>query len=477
MKKPTFYITTPIFYPNGYLHMGHAYVTTFSDILARYNRIVGNETYFLTGADENTEKVVRAAKSLGKDPKVYLDEIVSSFRTLFDDFEISYDQFIRTSDEKVHWPGAQEVWRRLVTSGDIEKRSYQGLYCLGHESFVTEKDLVNGICPDHGEAPQLITEENYFFKLSKYTGIIKKKIESNEIEILPQSRRNEILALLERGLEDVSFSRPSSKMSVGIPVPGDPSQKIYVWCDALVNYISALGFGRTDDELFKKFWPNVTHVIGKDILRFHAAFWPAMLMSAGLPVPKRIFVHALITSGGRKMSKSLGNVIDPQKLAHEYGVEAVRFHLARHISPFEDGEMTEESFKVAYNADLANGLGNLVSRIMKMATTHISASVEVGEYEPTTLYKAAFKDFDIQAAVVQISIHITNLDEKIQKEQPFKVIKDDKEKGIKIIKELIKDLFVIAKMLEPIMPQTALTIQTLVRENKMPAAPLFMRKD
>ncbi|HEY9481231.1 MAG TPA: methionine--tRNA ligase [Candidatus Paceibacterota bacterium] len=476
MKKP-FYITTPIFYPNGFLHMGHAYVTTLCDVLARYHRLSGDQTYFLTGADENTEKVVRAAKAVGKDPKIYLDEIVKSFRDLFDSFEISYDQFIRTSDEKVHWPGAQEVWKRLVASGDIEKRSYEGLYCQGHEAFVTEKDLVDGKCPDHGEAPVLLREENYFFKLSKYTKQVKDKIEKGEIEIVPQSRRNEILALLERGLEDVSFSRPADKMSVGIPVPGDPSQKIYVWCDALVNYISALGFGRADQTLFDTFWSGVTHVIGKDILRFHAAIWPAMLMSAGLPVPRRILVHGLIISGGKKMSKSLGNVIDPLALSHEYGVEPVRYYLARYISPFEDGEMTLDSFKSAYNADLANGLGNLVSRVMRMASTHLSASANVSTVSIPAEYAAAFERFDIQAAAGVITKAIAEADQTIQEKAPFKLVKTDKEAAVKIIANLCTRLFAIGKMLEPIMPQTAVTIQTLVRENKMPDAPLFLRKE
>jgi methionyl-tRNA synthetase len=476
MKK-TFYITTPIFYPNANLHMGHAYVTTFCDILARYNRMVGNETYFLTGADENTEKVALAAKKAGKGTKAYLDEIVSGFQSLFGELEISNDQFIRTSDEEVHFPGAVEIWKRLVKAGDIEKRSYEGLYCIGHEAFITEKDLVDGKCPDHNEVPQKVREENYFFKLSKYTDAIRQKIEKGEIEIAPQSRKNEILALLGRGLEDVSFSRPSDKMSVGIPVPGDPNQKIYVWCDALVNYISALGFGRKDDELYKKFWPNVVHVIGKDILRFHAAIWPGMLLSAGLPLPKKIFVHGLITSGGRKMSKTLGNVIDPLALVKEYGVEPVRYYLARHISPFEDGEMTLESFKAAYNGELANGLGNLVSRVMKMATTHLAASTQTPEGDIPDDYKKTLDSFDIQTASNIVWKHITDADQLIQEKEPFKLVKTDKAAAQEIITDLCTRLYAIARMLYPILPKTSETIKTLVREHKMPESPLFLRKE
>ncbi|MDO8620214.1 MAG: methionine--tRNA ligase, partial [bacterium] len=406
----TFYITTPIFYPNANLHLGHAYNTTLVDIIARYHRLKGEEVYLLTGADENTEKVVRAASLAGVETKVYLDGIVANFKELFKKLNISYDQFIRTSDEKVHFPGAEEMWRRLVEAGDIEKRSYEGLYCVGHEAFITEKDLVEGKCPDHGETPQKLREENYFFKLSNYTKAVSEKIQSGELQIIPETRKNEILALLARGLEDVSFSRPSDKVSVGVKVPGDPSQTIYVWCDALVNYLSALGFGRKDDELFKKFWPADVHVIGKDILRFHAAIWPAMLLSAKLPLPKQLFVHGFITSGGKKMSKTLGNVIDPNELIAEYGGEAVRFFLARHISPFEDGDITLESFKEAYNADLANGIGNLTSRVMKMAMDNLSGPVSVGEKTIPADFLKAFDDYDVQGATALVSRAMSALD-------------------------------------------------------------------
>ncbi len=526
-----FYITTPIFYPNANLHLGHAYNTTLVDVLARYHRLTGDEVYLLTGADENTEKVVRAAAAAGVETKAYLDGIVATFKDLFQKLDISYDQFIRTSDKEVHFPGAQEMWRRLVAAGDIEKRSYAGLYCVGHESFITEKELVDGKCPDHGEAPQNIAEENYFFKLSKYTGAIKEKIVSGEFEIVPATRKNEILALLDRGLEDVSFSRPSDKVSVGVPVPGDPSQTIYVWCDALVNYLSALGFGSADDALFKKFWPADVHVLGKDILRFHAAIWPAMLLSASLPLPKRLLVHGFITSRGKKMSKTLGNVIDPNALIIEYGGEAVRFFLARHISPFEDGDLTVESFKDAYNADLANGIGNLTSRILKMSSEHLalippflkevaesarsesagwrikslpledsSASYRSGtpcasedgrsrsceapsiRFSPFSKgripdnYAAAFASFNIQRAAEIISETIATLDRRIQETQPFKLVKTDPEKGRAVIIELVIGLNAVARMLTPFMPETSKKIQELVKANHMPSEPLFPRK-
>lgn len=471
----TFYITTPIYYPNAKLHMGHAYTTTICDILARAHKLQGEDVYFLTGADENTEKVARAAKEAHKETREYLDEIIENFRDLFKKLEIDENQFIRTSDEKNHWPGVVEIWKRLEKAGDIEKRSYEGLYCVGHEAFVTEKDLIDGKCPEHNEVPQLLKEENYFFKLSKYTRQIKEKIESGEMEIIPESRKNEILALLERGLEDISFSRSAEKMSVGIPVPSDSSQKIYVWGDALVNYISALGFGR-DDELYKKFWPGM-HVIGKDILRFHAAIWPGMLLSAGIPLPKKILVHGFITSRGKKMSKSLGNTIDPLKLIEDYGAEAVRYYLARHISPFEDGDLTEESFKDAYNAGLANGLGNLTSRIMKMARDNLNGPVEIFDENIPQEFFDYLEKFEINKTCEFIWKEISEMDKYIQENQPFKVVKTDKEKGQKMISDLVVRLYSVARMLNPILPETSEKIKSLIKQNKTPEKPLFARKD
>ena len=472
----TFYITTPIFYPNANLHLGHAYNTTLVDILARYHRLKGDDVYLLTGADENTEKVVRAASLAGMKTEAYLDGIVANFKSLFQKLNISYDQFIRTSDERVHFSGAQEMWRRLVEAGDIEKRSYEGLYCVGHEAFITEKDLVDGKCPDHEETPQNLREENYFFKLSKYTKAVSEKIQSGEFRVIPETRKNEIVALLERGLEDVSFSRPSDKVSVGVPVPDDPSQTIYVWCDALVNYLSALGFGREDNALFKKFWPASVHVIGKDILRFHAAIWPAMLLSAKLPLPKQLFVHGFITSGGKKMSKTIGNVIDPNELIAEYGGEAVRFFLARHISPFEDGDITKESFKEAYNADLANGIGNLTSRIMKMASDNLAVPVHIPERSIPEDFLDAFDRYDVQEATTLISKSMSAIDARIQETAPFKLVKVDKVKGVALIEEMVRELYAVARMLNPILPETSEKIKSLIKKNRMPSEPLFPRK-
>lgn len=474
MADKTFYVTTPIFYPNANLHLGHAYVTTLSDILARYHRLMGEPTYFLTGSDENTQKIVAPAALAGQTPQEFLDEKVAGFKSLFERLDISYDQFIRTTDQKAHWPGAVALWKRLVEAGDIYKKEYEGLYCVGHEAFITEKELVDGKCPDHGTAPERLKEENYFFKLSRYTDAIRQKIESKELRVLPETREREILSLLNEGLQDVSFSRPKHSNSVGIPVPGDESQVMYVWCDALSNYITALGYGR-DDELYKKFWPGM-HVVGKDILRFHAAIWPGMLLSAGLPLPKEILVHGMILSGGKKMSKTLGNVIDPQELLAEYGTDAVRYYLARYISPFEDGDITKEHFKDAYNADLANGLGNLVARIMKLAEDNLPEPVKV----EATPYPQAFTDaldtFEPNKALDVVWERIKLLDQQITDTAPFKVIKTNLEEGRELIAALVQELAAVDLMLEPIMPQTSKKIIDAIIANKKPEN-LFARKD
>jgi len=472
-----FYITSPIFYPNANLHMGHAYAMTLCDILARSAKLQEKETYFLTGSDENTGKIIQTFTEKGQDVGEYLKELTQNFKNLYASLDISYDQFIQTSDRKKHWPGAILMWKKLVEAGDIYKSKYVGLYCVGCETFYTEKDLVDGKCPIHLTVPQKIEEDNYFFRLSKYTEQIKNKIQNDELKIIPETRKNEILALLGRGLEDVSFSRPIKNVPHGIPVPGDSEQVIYVWCDALVNYISALGYGRTDDELFKKFWPADAHVIGKDILRFHAAIWPAMLLSAKLPLPKLILSHGMINSGGHKMSKSLGNVIDPVELISEYGKDAVRYYLAREVSVFEDSDMTMDKFKEAYNANLANGLGNLVSRVMKMAEDNLDMPVKIPEWEDMETYFNFLNNFEIGKACDYIWLQIGILDQTIQETQPFKVVKVNKEVGQKMIMDLVVKLYSVARMLNPILPETSSKIKSLIKENKSPEEPLFLRKE
>jgi methionyl-tRNA synthetase len=476
MKKNSFYITGTIFYPNAKLHLGHAYTSTVCDILNRYHKLKGENSYFLTGADENTGKVVKAAEEEGKTTEAFLTGITEGFKKLYVDLNIDYDEFTRSTDKEKHWPASIKLWNKLVESGDIYKSSYSGLYCASCEAFYTEKDLVDGKCPYHYILPEKIEEQNYFFKLSRYTNEIKAKIESNEFEIVPSTRRNEILALLERGLEDVSFSRPIKNVPHGIPVPGDPEQVIYVWCDALVSYISGIGYG-TDEEKFEKYWPADVHVIGKDILRFHAAIWPAMLMSAGLSLPKKLLVHGLITSQGKKMSKSLGNVIDPYDLINEFGSESLRYFLARKVPIFEDGDLTFESLKDAYNGELANGLGNLASRILTLSEKYLEKCPEIPEQSDFSEYFEFYEKFDIKQAADYVWEKIGELDRFIQETEPFKVIKVDEQKGKDLISKMVLDLYQIARMLNPIMPKTNETLKKLIKENKKPTAPLFLRKE
>jgi len=465
-EKKTFYITTPIFYPNASPHMGHAYTTVLCDALARYHKLMGYNTYFLTGTDEHTEKVVQAAQKVGQEPDKYLEDIVGRFKELYKNLDISYDQFIRTSDKETHWPGVIEMWKRLETSGDIYKAEYAGLYCVGCESFLTEKELIDGKCPDHDVEPENVSEENYFFRLSKYTDAIKEVVVSNKIQIIPEIRKNEISALLDSGLQDVSFSRPKEKMTWGIPVPGDESQTMYIWMDALTNYITALGFGRGDENM--DFWPG-THVIGKDILRFHTAFWPAMLLSAGLPLPKAVFIHGMITSGGRKMSKSLGNIIDPQELVNKYGTDATRYLLLKHVHPLDDTDITWERLDEWYTANLVNGLGNLVARVMKMAETYLDKGIEhpaVAEFPKE--YTDSIVKFRMDQALDYVWKRVGELDEKITVTEPFKVIKVDEDKGKKLIIELAEELYLIVRMLNPFLPKTNEIVKKAILANKKP---------
>lgn len=459
--------------------MGHAYTMTLCDVFSRYHKLIGENTYFLTGADENTGKVIKAAVERNQTLDVFLADINNGFKKLYQDLDINYDQFIQTTDKLNHWPGAIALWNKLVNAGDIYLSSYEGQYCQNCEAFYMDKDLMEGKCPMHNTVPEKIKEENYFFRLSKYTLEIKKNIENGTMRIVPETRKNEILAQLERGLQDISFSRPIKNVPHGIPVPNDPTQVIYVWCDALVNYISALGYGTNNPELFDNFWPASMQVIGKDILRFHSAIWPAMLLSAGLPLPKALLVHGFITSGGQKMSKSVGNVIDPKILIADYGKDALRYFLAREISPFDDGDITLEKFKNAYNANLANGLGNLVSRVMKMAESYgVRVHEEPANFWAEQVRVEDLENFNIQKYCDDIwNVDIKSLDEYIQREKPFSKIKVDKESAERDVQYLLVHLRGVAFKLQPIMPDTAEKILNLIAENKSPTEPLFLRKD
>lgn len=474
-------ITTAIAYGNAAPHIGHAFEFVTADTLSRFHKLNGEDVYFITGMDEHGQKIEQKAKESKTPVQEFVDVNAKAFVDLDKNLSVDYDFFVRTSDKEKHYVGAQALWKKLVDAGTIEKRKYKALYCIGCEEFKRDVDLnEKGECPLHLTKPEIVEEENYFFKLSQYTSQIKEKINSDELKIYPQSRKNEIMALLDRGLEDVSFSRPKSKVSWGIPVPDDDTQVMYVWCDALSNYITAIGYGT--DKFDEERWTNTTHIIGKDILRFHAAIWPAMLIASGLPLPKRILVHGFITSGGQKMSKTLGNVLDPQEIlkmfespAGELAGEALRFILLHEIPSFEDGDLTMETIKSSYTAHLANGVGNLTSRIMKMSTTHLTGGIRPEEIVFPIDYTKAFKNYDTKRAMEFAVKEIKELDGYIQSSEPFKLIKVDEEKGKELINEMRIKLYNIARLLQPFIPKTSDLIKGYVKDNTMPEKPLFNR--
>ncbi|HYC79993.1 MAG TPA: methionine--tRNA ligase, partial [Candidatus Binatia bacterium] len=361
-EKRKFYITTPIYYVNAKPHIGSAYTTIAADVLARLHRLLGHETLFLTGTDEHGAKIAEAAQAAGKKPQEFVDEVSAQFSLAWDILSIAPDDFIRTTEPR-HKAAVKIFLEKLKESGKLYEGEYEGLYCVGHEAFIKESDLVDGVCPDHKTKPELLKEKNWFFKLSDYQDILKKRIESDEIQIWPQARKNEVLSFISQGLEDTAISRPNVKW--GIPLPWDENQTAYVWVEALFNYCSAIGYG-ADDERYKKFWPADIHLMGKDIIKFHCVIWPALLLAIKEPTPKAIYANGFFTSGGQKMSKSLGNVIDPVEWAQKYGPDAVRYFVLREVPFGQDGDVSEEKFLARYNGDLANGLGNLFSRLTNM---------------------------------------------------------------------------------------------------------------
>ncbi|OQX00831.1 methionine--tRNA ligase [Candidatus Parcubacteria bacterium A4] len=474
-----FYITTSIAYTNAPPHIGFALEVIQADVLARYRRISGEDTFFLTGVDEHGIKIAKKAEEEGREPKEFVDDISEKFKQLAEVLNLSNDDFIRTTDKERHWPTAQKIWQLMVGKGDIYKKKYRGMYCVGCEAFLKEKELIDGKCPVHKKEPEIIEEENYFFQLSKYEKQLKELIEREEIKIIPQTRKNEILSFLDQGLEDISFSRSKEKLSWGIPVPGDESQVMYVWADALTNYISALGYFE-NSENFKKYWPADIHCIGKDILRFHILFWPAILLSAGLPLPKLLLVHGFITVGGEKMSKSIGNVIDPFALVEKYGTDAVRYFLLREIPSTEDGDFTYEKFEERYNADLANGIGNLVARVITLATkikdqnekikiTIKNSKLTEKIMETKAKYKIELEEFKFNEALAKVWELIHFCDRYIEEEKPW----ENLEEKITVIGDLLFALGEIGQMLAPFMPGTSEKISGQLKT--LESKPLFPR--
>ncbi|HHX95272.1 MAG TPA: methionine--tRNA ligase, partial [Clostridia bacterium] len=362
-EKKTYYITTPIYYPSDNLHIGHAYCTVAADSMARYKRLRGYDVWFLTGSDEHGQKIERRAKAAGKPPQEFVDGIVDGFINLWEKLQISNDDFIRTTDER-HVKVVQQILERIYEKGDIYKAEYEGLYCTPCEAFWTERQVKDGCCPDCERPVELVKEESYFFKMSKYAQKILDHIESHPDFIQPVSRRNEMVSFIKSGLEDLCISRTT--FDWGIPVTFDKKHVVYVWFDALTNYISALGYGTDNDEKFKKYWPADMHLVGKDIVRFHTVIWPAILLAAGIELPKQIFGHGWLMLAEGKMSKSKGNVVDPLVLIDKYGVDAVRYYLVREVATGLDAHYSEDSLIDRINTDLANDFGNLLSRTTAM---------------------------------------------------------------------------------------------------------------
>lgn len=460
------YLTTTLPYVNDNPHLGHALEFVQADAFARFHRLQGDSVFFNTGTDEHGQKIFEAAEKVGEDVQAYADRFSIEFQKLGSALNLSNDAFVRTTDPN-HVKAAQELWKRC--SDDIYEKEYEGLYCVGCERFVTEKDLEDGKCIDHGKEPVPLKEKNYFFKFSKYQSDLLKYL-SREDSITPDWRRQEAIKFVEEGLEDFSISREKERLSWGVPVSGDDSQVMYVWFDALTNYISTLGWPEEGGN-FNKFWEDgVTYQFaGKDQVRFQSLMWQAMLMSAGIKNTDHIFYHGFINSDGKKMSKSLGNVISPYELVEKYGTEATRFLLLRHVHPFEDSDVTWERLDEWYTADLVNGLGNLASRIMKLAETHLENPVERPESkEFNEEYLGSFGRFEFNHVADYVWSKIQELDERIAEEEPFKVVKEDREKGKEMIAKLAHELYIVGRLLQPLMPETSDKIKEVVLQNKKP---------
>lgn len=476
MKNPKIkYITTTLPYVNGSPHLGHTIEFIQADTLARAYRAADYEVFFNTGVDEHGQKIAQKADESGLSRQDYVDKFAAEFKKLKEVLNLSYDSFIRTTEEK-HLLAAKEIWRLCSEKGNIYKKKYKGLYCVGCESFKVESDLIDGKCPDHQKAPEELEEENYFFRLSKYQDYLITYLK-NQKSIIPEWRRLEMLKFVEGGLNDLSISREKKRMSWGISVPDDEEHVMYVWFDALTNYISCLDWPKTEGGKYQKFWVEgeTLQLAGKDQLRFQSVIWQAMLKSADLPATDTVFYHGFVNMDGQKMSKSLGNVISPYDLVGRYGVDATRYIILRHTHPTEDSDLTWEKMDEYYTANLVNGLGNLVARIMKMAETHLENPVEIKNttLETTEFFKT-LTNFNFQEAADLVWKKIGEADEFIAEEQPFKIIKTDQEKGKEIIKKLVIDLGEITELLQPLLPNTSVIILEAIKQNKKPEN-LFLR--
>lgn len=473
-KKETYYITTPIYYPSSNLHIGHTYCTVMADAMARFKRLCGYDVHFLTGTDEHGQKIETLAEAKGVTPQAYVDEIVEGIKKLWETMEISYDDFIRTTEPR-HVKRVQAIFMKMYENGDIYKGEYEGLYCTPCESFWTESQLVNGCCPDCGRPVTAAKEEAYFFKLSKYADKLLELFETNPSFLQPESRRNEMISFIKQGLDDLCISR--STFDWGIPVPIDEKHVIYVWLDALTNYITALGYP-DDPELYNKYWPANVHLVGKEIVRFHSIIWPAMLMSAGLPLPKQVLGHGWLLLGGEKVSKSKaakGNdVVDPVILIERYGIDALKYFLLREYTFGQDGVFTNEVMLKRMNYDLANDLGNLVSRTVSMIEKYCGGTVpkattsdDIDEDLKRIAVGAASKveeqmdKFAFNMALEEIWILVRRANKYIDEKSPWVLAKDESKKAEldTVMHNLAESIRIISILIHPFMHTTSKEIR------------------
>jgi methionyl-tRNA synthetase len=455
-KTNTFYVTAAIPYVNAPPHIGHALEYVQADVLARWHRLLGEPTFFLMGADENTLKLIQAAKQEGIAPEELADKYTARFIELTTALTLSNDDFIRTTDRTKHHPGAQALWQKLAAADLLYKGQYEGLYCVECEQFYTAKEVVEGKCPVHGRELEQRSEENYLFKLSAFAERLEKVLTDGTYQIFPETRRNEVLAFVRSGLADISFSRPAERLSMGVPVPGDASQTMYVWVDALANYITGIGYGR-DEELFRRWWPAELHMIGKDIIRFHAVYWPAMLLGAEVPLPKALYAHGFMTIEGEKMSKSQGNVIDPFELVKQHGTDPVRYYFLATMPYAGDGNYSESHFSEVYDSQLANDLGNLVSRVLAMA----GGEAPAGTADPTLKehvgqthheFGVLLDDYKFAEALECLNRLVSAANRFIEEQQPYKLDGQPKADALYTLVQVLGHLSVLY---EPFIPATA----------------------
>ncbi len=463
-----FYVTTPIYYVNDVPHLGHAYTTVAADVLARQHRRRGEDVFFLTGTDEHGAKIAEAAARHGKTPKEYVDEIVERFKDAWRALDISYDSFIRTSDPR-HEAGVAAFLETLYVAGDVYKGTYEGLYCVGCEQFKTEEDLVDGLCPFHNQAPIWYSEENYFFRLSRYQDALLRALtdpsDPNHFVVAPPSRLNEVLGKIRLGLSDVSISRAS--LTWGVPLPFDPSQVAYVWIDALLNYVTAIGY-LDDPVTFRRYWPADLHLMAKDILWFHAILWPAMLIAGGLRPPREVFAHGFFTIGGQRMSKTLGNVIAPADLVGRFGADAARYLLVTDFPFGTDGDVNLESLTARYNAELANDLGNLLNRTVSMINRYRGGEVpsptgeEASDAELRVMASALFDQVDHALSALEFvaaadAIHavVSRANRYVEETAPWKLARTDPDRLATVLATLAATERCLAVALWPFMPTTA----------------------